>query len=194
MWDGALIVIFFYAVCGEDPQVHKGIRWGEFVICAYFLYEACARLCAFPVVVQVSSSRLQTRSNINSQSIAESLNRDKHLLQRAAVLCSVCLIVNLVCTVLTSAKMKDWSADSDTWLDCQLFETWNQKNIEAYDLSDLQSVCAPADVTFSLSKIGCKADCEFHERLEGAEDPACFGKTKNAFLCAISERALRIGL
>jgi hypothetical protein len=117
------------------------------------------------------------------------VNASKSRLLRIAMMCAVCLLINLVCTLLTSEKLDDWATDSDIYLQCSLFETWNQKDTDAYEFVDLQEVCAPKDVTYTLSALGCKGECTFHaclpvEEGEDVTDISCFGKTPDALLCA----------
>jgi hypothetical protein len=115
------------------------------------------------------------------------INSSKRRLLRIAIMCALCLLLNLVCTLLTSAKLDAWATDSDIWLQCSLFETKYSKNVVAYQLTDQQSICSPAEVTFSLSKLGCKGECAFHKCEDETQDVACFGKTNDAFLCATTE-------
>jgi hypothetical protein len=119
-----------------------------------------------------------------AQGSSRDINSSKRRLLHIAMMCALCLLINLVCTLLTSATLDDWATDSDIWLKCTLFETWNQKNTDAYELTNLEPVCAPKDVTFSLSTLGCKSECTFHSCDEGSEDPSCHGKAPNALLCA----------
>jgi hypothetical protein len=112
------------------------------------------------------------------------INASKNRLLRIAMMCAVCLLINLVCTLLTSVTLDDWATDSDLYLQCSLFETSLSRKMESYEFVDLQDICAPKDVTFSLSALGCKSDCTFHACVEGSGDVSCFGKVPDAFLCA----------
>jgi hypothetical protein len=117
------------------------------------------------------------------------VNASKSRLLRIAMICAMCLLINLVCTLLTSVTLDDWATDSDIYLQCSLFETWSQKDTDAYAFVDLQDICAPKDVTFSFSALGCKSECTFHaclpvEEGEDVTDISCFAKAPNSLLCA----------
>ncbi len=85
----------------------------------------------------------------------------KNRLLKISVMASACLLINLTCTVVTSVHIDEWARTSDIWLDCSLFETWNSKHYEVYELVNGQTICAKEDVNFLLKTAPCQSDCIF---------------------------------
>jgi hypothetical protein len=81
----------------------------------------------------VASSAPNRSSNAKESNLLKGTKR--RLFQIAMQTC-LCLILNLIATVGVSASLRDWGVSSDLWLQCQLFETWNARDWDAYGFSD----------------------------------------------------------
>ena len=46
------------------------------------------------------------------------------------------MILNLVATVGISTSLEEWGTSSSLWLDCQLFDSWETRDWDAYGFSD----------------------------------------------------------
>jgi hypothetical protein len=76
---------------------------------------------------------------------------------------SVCLILNVIATVSTSAKLNEWSRTADISLACEIKETWNSRSWDVYGFDDdtIVEVCSAEDA-ISISRLPCLGSCTWH--------------------------------
>jgi hypothetical protein len=100
-----------------------------------------------------------------SQTRNESTKVRKRLLNIAGMI-SVCLLLNVIATVLTSAKLTEWSRTADISLACEIKETWNSRSWGAYGFDDdtIVEVCSAEDA-ISVTQITCVDSCTWHPEI-----------------------------
>jgi hypothetical protein len=76
---------------------------------------------------------------------------------------SMCLILNVIATVSTSAKLNEWSRTADISLACEIKETWNSRSWDVYGFDDdtIVEVCSAVD-TISIAPEPCVDSCTWH--------------------------------
>jgi hypothetical protein len=79
---------------------------------------------------------------------------------------SVCLILNVIATVSTSAKLNEWSRTADISLACEIKETWNSRSWDVYgfDNDTIVEVCSAEDA-ISVGRDTCVVSCTWHPRI-----------------------------
>jgi hypothetical protein len=97
-----------------------------------------------------------------SQARNESTTVRRRLLNIAGMI-SVCLILNVIATVSTSAKLNEWSRTVDISLACEIKETWNARSWDVYgfDNETIVEVCSAEDV-ISMGGDPCVDSCTWH--------------------------------
>jgi hypothetical protein len=97
----------------------------------------------------------QTRNN-------SPMTMRRRLLNIAGMI-SVCLILNVIATVSTSAKLNEWSRTADISLACEIKETWNSRSWDVYgfDYTTIVEVCSADDAIF-MGKFPCIDSCTWH--------------------------------
>ena len=83
-----------------------------------------------------------------------------------ALLASCCLLLNLIVTIATSTALEEWSASSQVWLECSIYETPYVKSWDAYGFSDGQTACHKDSIVWvgnSLlnEPLECVSDCKY---------------------------------
>jgi hypothetical protein len=81
-----------------------------------------------------------------SQTHNESTTVRRRLLNIAGMI-SLCLILNVIATVSTSAKLNEWSRTADISLSCEIKETWNTRSwgMYGFDNDTIVEVCSAED-------------------------------------------------
>jgi hypothetical protein len=76
---------------------------------------------------------------------------------------SVCLILNMIATVSTSAKLNEWSRTADISLACEIKETWSSRSWGVYGFDDdtIVEVCSAEDA-LSIGGLPCVDSCTWH--------------------------------
>jgi hypothetical protein len=79
-----------------------------------------------------------------------------------AGLISVCLFLNAVSTILTSAKLEEWTRTTELTLVCTIKETWISRAWDAYGLTDdnIVEVCSGEEIV--SSNFPCIGGCYWH--------------------------------
>jgi hypothetical protein len=88
------------------------------------------------------------------------LNGSKHRLFKVALMASMCLLLNLVVTILISHDLKKWTENLNFKVDCQLESTGmfiSPDLVGAYDFDAGQRVCSNQEIT--SSRLACASDC-----------------------------------
>jgi hypothetical protein len=100
-----------------------------------------------------------------SQPRNESTTVRKRLLNIAGLI-SVCLILSLIATVSTSAKLNEWSRTADISLACEIKETWTSRSWDVYGFDDatIVEVCSAED-TISKGIFTCIDSCTLHPEI-----------------------------
>jgi hypothetical protein len=75
-------------------------------------------------IFTIGTSRISTAN----KKIAESRNRLFHV----AIMSCACLLMNTAATISLAVVLEDWSASSDQWLACTVFETILTRNWANY--------------------------------------------------------------
>ncbi len=109
------------------------------------------------VTQAANRSAFQTRN--------ESTTVRRRLLNIAGMI-SVCLILNVIATVSTSAKLNEWSRTADISLACEIKETWNSRSWDVYGFDDdtIVEVCSAED-TIPVGRVTCVDSCTWHPRI-----------------------------
>jgi hypothetical protein len=92
----------------------------------------------------------------------ESTTGRRRLLNIASMV-SVCLLLNVVASLLTSVKLKEWSRTADISLACEIKETWNSRSWDVYgfDGKTIVEVCSAEDA-ISVSAGKCVDSCTWY--------------------------------
>ena len=92
-----------------------------------------------------------------------------------AGLISVCLLLNVVSTIATSAKLEEWTRTAELTLVCTIKETWNSRAWDAYGLTEdsIVEVCSGEEIISSSA--ACTGGCYWYP-----------GVTNNYLTCANS--------
>ncbi len=100
-----------------------------------------------------------------SQTRNESTKVRKRLLNIAGMI-SVCLLLNVMATVSTSAKLSEWSRTADISLACKIKETWNSRSWSAYGFDDdtIVEVCSAEDA-ISKTQSTCVDSCTWYPEI-----------------------------
>jgi hypothetical protein len=93
----------------------------------------------------------------------ESTALRRRLLNIAGMI-SVCLILNVIAALSTSAKLEEWSRTADMSLTCEIKETWNLRSWGVYGLDDgtVVEVCSAQDAVSTSSKKACADSCTWY--------------------------------
>ena len=80
---------------------------------------------------------------------------------------SVCLILNVIATVSTSAKLNEWSRTADISLACEIKETWNSRSWDVYGFDDdtIVEVCSAEDAISRASDFPCDDSCTWYPKI-----------------------------
>jgi hypothetical protein len=111
-----------------------------------------------------------------SQTRNESTTTLRRRLLNIAGMVSVCLILNVIATVSTSAKLNEWSRTADISLACEIKETWNSRSWGVYGFDDatIVEVCSAED-TITVGRVTCVDSCTWHPGIS-VEALACSTK------------------
>jgi hypothetical protein len=103
--------------------------WVHFLWSGAFTMLCCVMLWwKVGLIPGAAKSTNHTRKN-------ESTALRRRLLNIAGMV-SVCLILNVIATLLTSAKLEEWSRTAEMSLTCEIKETWNSRSWDVYGLDD----------------------------------------------------------
>jgi hypothetical protein len=102
--------------------------------------------------------------NASSQTTrSEPLAMRRRLLNIAGMI-SVCLLLNVMATVSTSATLNEWSRTADISLACEIKETWNSRSWDVYgfDNKTIVKVCSAEDSIPVGTFPPCLDSCTWH--------------------------------
>jgi hypothetical protein len=79
-----------------------------------------------------------------------------------AGLISVCLLLNVVSTIVTSAKLEEWTRTTELTLVCTIKETWSSRAWDAYGLTEdnIVEVCSGEEII--SANTNCIGGCYWH--------------------------------
>ncbi len=131
----------------------------------HFLWSgAFTMLCCVTVwwkvglITDAAKSTTHTRKN-------ESTALRRRLLNIAGMV-SVCLILNVIATLSTSAKLEEWSRTAEMSLTCEIKETWNSRSWDVYGLDDdtVVEVCSAQDAVLTNENLAgaCADSCTWY--------------------------------
>ncbi len=103
--------------------------------------------------------------------------RRRRLLNIAGMI-SVCLILNVIATVSTSAKLNEWSRTADISLACEIKETWNSRSWDVYGFYNdtIVEVCSTENVISIIQGEPCVDSCTWNPGIT-VEGLACSTET-----------------
>jgi hypothetical protein len=86
----------------------------------------------------------------------------RHRLLSIAGLISVCLLLNLVSTIVMSAKLEEWTRTTELTLVCTIKETWSTRALDAYGFTEdnIVEVCSGKEIIGSSAI--CRGGCYWH--------------------------------
>ncbi len=95
----------------------------------------------------------------------ESTTLRRRLLNIAGMI-SMCLIMNVIATVSTAAKLNEWSRTADISLACEIKETWNSRSWGVYGFDDktVVEVCS-ADDAIVIGTNHCLDSCTWYPEI-----------------------------
>jgi hypothetical protein len=93
----------------------------------------------------------------------ESTALRRRLLNIAGMI-SVCLILNVIAALSTSAKLEEWSRTADMSLTCEIKETWISRSWGVYGLDNgtVVEVCNVPDAVSTNSNNACAGSCTWY--------------------------------
>jgi hypothetical protein len=96
---------------------------------------------------------------------SSSMTMRRRLLNIAGMI-SACLILNVIATVSTSAKLNEWSRTADVSLACEIKETWNSRSWGVYGFDDktIVEVCGAEDA-ISVGHMTCVDSCTWYPEI-----------------------------
>jgi hypothetical protein len=105
-----------------------------------------------------------TRSNKDSNSSTapkrkNALDKSKRQLLHMSLFTSLCLLLNLITTLITTTGLGEWSASTNVWLDCSISESFFTRDWDKYQLSNNQQVCTAREVTTTQGGTECVGPC-----------------------------------
>jgi heme/copper-type cytochrome/quinol oxidase subunit 2 len=120
---------------------------------------------------------VQAAKRNTSQTRNEPMTMRRRLLNIAGMI-SVCLILNVIATVLTSAKLNEWSRTTDISLACEIKETWNSRSWDVYGFDDdtIVEVCSAEDA-IPVTSLSCVDSCTWYPEIS-VEALTCSTKWK----------------
>ncbi len=123
------------------------------------------------VTQAANRNAIQTRSV--SQTRNEPVTMRRRLLNIAGMI-SVCLVLNVITTVSTSATLNEWSRTADIWLACEIKETWNSRSWDVYgfDNGTIVEVCSAEDTIPIGKSLPCLDSCTWYPGIT-VESLAC---------------------
>ena len=137
---------------------------------AHFVYSGIAIIVFITLSyreVDDVSKRTASVSSKPAVSASKEIDGAKRNLQQIAVCASVCLLLNVIVTILTLNALDGWSHSADLWLQCSLYEKLGTRELAAYEISAGAKVCSQADVTDVNGPLGsCKTDCRYLPNVE----------------------------
>ena len=108
------------------PCVNSHFLWSGTVTIVSTLI-SWREIGAIAKALKKDESSTATRRKIDGQR--------RRLLQISLQTC-LCLILNVAATVGISGTLDEWGRSSNLWLQCTLFETWRNRDWDAYGFSD----------------------------------------------------------
>jgi hypothetical protein len=102
-----------------------------------------------------------------SDKAIEVANKRRRLLQ-ITVMVALCLLLNTIATLSTTATLEEWSRTADLSLTCSIGETWLTRNWEAYGFNneDLVNVCNAKAANGIQAQKPCMSDCVWYPSLQ----------------------------
>jgi hypothetical protein len=116
---------------------------------------------------------LDARTNLRADTRRKIGGQRRRLFQ-IALLTSVCLLMSLAITIVTTEKLGEWRRSSDVWLQCTLYETQYNHNWDAYDFKDEEEVCK--DPIWTFRNKTCTSACIFSKSENLSSKPHLYCK------------------
>jgi hypothetical protein len=132
------------------------------VLWVHFLWSGIfTMICCFVAWWKVSLVTQATREQ-QTQTRTESTAVRRRLIN-IAWMTSVCLILNVIAALSTSAKLEEWSRTANMSLTCEIKETWSSRSWDAYGFDDdtIVEVCS-LERTISKTQSTCIDSCTWY--------------------------------
>ena len=135
--------------------------WLHFLWSGVFTMTCC--VVAWWKVGLVTQAAAASRNASRTRNESTTLRR--RLLNIAGMI-SVCLLLNVIATVSTSAKLNEWSRTADISLACEIKETWNSRSWDVYgfDGKTIVEVCSAEDV-ITVGTTPCVDSCTWYPEI-----------------------------
>jgi hypothetical protein len=132
----------------------------------HFLWSGVLTITCCVVAWRKVGLATQAANRNSSQTQNEPLTMRRRLLNIAGMI-SVCLIMNVITTVSTSAKLNEWNRTADISLTCEIKETWNSRSWDVYgfDNNTIAEVCSAEDVIPLGLGLPCVDSCTWHPKI-----------------------------
>ncbi len=105
-------------------------------------------ICCFVTWWKIGVVTGTTSSHRRPAGRGQQLSKLRHRLLNIAGLISVCLLLNVVSTIVTSVKLEEWTRTTELTLVCAIKETWNSRAWGAYGLTEdnIVEVCSGDEI------------------------------------------------
>jgi hypothetical protein len=124
--------------------------------------------------IGIVTGTIKPSSQGRAGQVKQSSKMRRRLLSIAGLI-SVCLLLNVASTIVTSAKLEEWTRTTELTLACSIKETWSSRAWDAYGLTgdNIVEVCSGEEIISSSAS--CIGGCYWHP-----------GITKKYLTCANS--------
>jgi hypothetical protein len=148
----------YYKIRFLDMKTEWLALWLHFLWSGVFTMTCC--IVAWWKVGLVTQAAAASTSASRTRNESTTLRR--RLLNIAGMI-SVCLILSVIATVSTAAKLNEWSRTADISLACKIKETWNSRSWTVYGFDDetVVEVCSAED-SILVTSLPCVDSCTWH--------------------------------
>jgi hypothetical protein len=165
----------YYCWCCFDGSVQNrflDMKTEWLALWLHFLWSGVLTMTSCVVAWRKVGLARQAAQRNPSQTRNERMTMRRRLLNIAGMT-SVCLILNVIATVSTSAKLNEWSRTADISLACEIKETWSSRSWGVYGFDDetIVEVCSAED-SILVTHFPCEGSCTWYPRIS-VETLAC---------------------
>jgi hypothetical protein len=155
------------------------VLWVHFLWSGIFTM-ICCFVAWWKVGLVTQATREQTQTRTESTAV-------RRRLLNIACMTSVCLILNVIAALSTSAKLNEWSRTANMSLACEIKETWNTRSWDAYGFDDdtIVEVCS-AENAISKTQNTCVDSCTWHPGII-TERLVCSSVDSNGILLTLEQ-------
>jgi len=138
----------------DDMETEWLLLW------CHFLWSGIFSMC-FCFVSWRQIGIVSRGASLNKSGKSTDASNSRRRLLRIAVMVTVCLLLNAIATLSTSAKLSEWSRTADISLACHIKETAFSRDWETYGLNEEETtaVCSKEDANEVALGPACATDC-----------------------------------